>query len=238
MEAYLERLVNLPLPLLLCLLLLQNLLVFAGALLAGYAMRKWYHVPIQRVTVAAWKIGLLTVLINTVITIAGALLWKHGYIRMTYTSGPVIVGDTLILFFAMDMLMYVFHYVIHHTFLYRAVHALHHEAVNPTPIDLFVLHPVETAGFGILWLLILWSGTYNIWSIIIYLVLNVIFGVAGHLGFEPLQSYPRLNRWAGLILGTSAFHHAHHRDVHGNFGFYTSLWDRLFHTYLPVDREK
>jgi sterol desaturase/sphingolipid hydroxylase (fatty acid hydroxylase superfamily) len=73
------------------------------------------------------------------------------------------------------------------------------------------------------------AATYNLWAVVIYLSLNVLFGIVGHLGFEPLAAYK--SGWI-RYLGTSDFHHAHHRDIHGNFGFYTSLWDRLFGTYI------
>ena len=67
-----------------------------------------------------------------------------------------------------------------------------------------------------------------------YLSLNVIFGLLGHLGVEPL---PRgLARVPGLrALTTSAFHAGHHVHTHGNYGFYTRVWDRLAGTMLPDD---
>jgi len=134
------------------------------------------------------------------------------------------------LFVAMDLLMYVFHIIIHKTFLYKAVHQLHHDAIDPKPIDLFVLHPVETMGFGSLWLMLLMVYGFNIYAIIIYLVVNVIFGLAGHLGIEPLPA--KVRQWPVIrYLGTSTFHHHHHQDIQHNFGFYTSVWDRLFNTY-------
>ena len=109
------------------------------------------------------------------------------------------------------------------------MHGLHHQAVDPKPIDLFVLHPVETLCFGGLWLILLMVYPFNVYAIILYLTVNVIFGMLGHLGIEPLPQKIRNN---GLLkyLGTSTFHHQHHQDVQHNFGFYTTLWDRLFGT--------
>lgn len=109
------------------------------------------------------------------------------------------------------------------------MHLLHHEAIDPKPIDLFVLHPVETICFGGLWLALLIVHPFNLYAMILYLIVNVLFGMLGHLGIEPL---PEKLRKAPVLkyIGTSTFHHQHHRDVEHNFGFYTSVWDRLFGT--------
>lgn len=177
-----------------------------------------------------WRIALLTTVLNTAITYAGYWLWTHGAIRITTTVDIRIIGDALFLFFAMDLLMFLFHFLIHKTPLYRWLHALHHEAVDPEPIDLFILHPVETLCFGALWLFLLLWFPLNIYGMILYLVINVIFGMMGHLGMEPLPE--KVRQWPVLkYLGTSSFHHTHHRDEQSNFGFYTSIWDRVFRTY-------
>jgi len=177
-----------------------------------------------------WLICGLTNVLNTVITYIGYWLWKNGFIGISVDVSWFILIDFLILFLAMDLLMYVFHYIIHKTWLYKAIHGLHHEAVNPKPIDLFVLHPLETVSFGALWLLLLLLWSFNLYAIIIYLMINVLFGMIGHLGMEPLSTALR-NKPFLKYLGTSSFHHQHHQDISHNFGFYTSIWDRLFGTY-------
>ena len=86
--------------------------------------------------------------------------------------------------------------------------------------------------FGGLWLAVIaiydatWAGMS------VYLALNVLFGLVGHLGVEPLPA-----RWLGIpglnLLTTSTFHAGHHDGEHSNFGFYTLIWDRLFGTLAP-----
>lgn len=174
----------------------------------------------------------LTNLLNTVVTYVGFRMWKQGIIIITTDFSWMIIRDFLILFFAMDLLMFIFHFTIHKmTFLFERVHQLHHQAVDPTPIDLFVLHPVEAIGFGSLWLLLLILLPFNIYAVMIYLTVNVIFGLAGHLEMDPLPEKVR-NLPLLKYLGTSTFHHHHHQHLQHNFGFYTSIWDRIFGTYL------
>jgi sterol desaturase/sphingolipid hydroxylase (fatty acid hydroxylase superfamily) len=220
------------------LFLVENLLVlllavgFGYLLQAGFGRRQalgpLYRLPSSQ---QLW-LATGTLLLNTGITFAGFLLWRHGAIAIREGVSYRMVLDFVVLFLGMDLLMYVFHYAIHHTRLYRWVHGLHHAYTEPQPIDLFVLHPAETLGFGALWLFLMAVYPANFLAIGTYLAANVLFGVLGHSGVEPFpgawQRRPLLK-----YLGSSGFHFQHHQDARHNFGFYTSLWDRLFGTFAP-----
>lgn len=231
-QALPEQLLQLPEFALWTIFLAENVFITLSVLLTGHLLQQRFSpgtVVAYCYTSREWFICAVTNLLNTLVTYAGFLLWKQGHIIIDMKASWFILADFVILFLAMDFLMYIFHYIIHKTFLYRAMHGLHHEAVNPKPIDLFVLHPVETICFGSLWLMLLQVYTFNIYAIILYLVVNVIFGMLGHLGIEPLPDKMRSHALL-KYLGSSTFHHQHHQDVQYNFGFYTTLWDRLFGT--------
>ncbi len=200
--------------------LAENILLSLLALALGNLLLRKFHQPVHKVSNYEWGITAVTVIINTVVTIAGYKLWLLELIRIDFSFSIRILFDFLFLFMAMDLLMYMFHLLIHRTFLNQYIHDLHHKSINPTPIDLFVLHPLETLAFGSLWLSLLMTCKLNIFGILAYLTINVIFGIIGHLGFEPL-SKP----------GMSSFRHHHHADETCNFGFYTSIWDRMFGTF-------
>lgn len=212
--------------------LLENLLVTLLSLGVGWLLLKLSHEPRRKPSAAEYRLCLVTNLINSVITYVGFKLWQHHLVVFTFTASYSAVLDFILLFMAMDLAMYVFHFFIHHTFLYRLVHSLHHQYQHPSPIDLFVLHPFETVGFGALWLLLLSVYPFNWYAVVIYLAVNVLFGIVGHLGVEPLPAFVR-NRAPLRWLGTSSFHHTHHADIHCNFGFYTTVWDKLFNTFKP-----
>lgn len=213
--------------------LAENVIITFLVVLAGWLLQRKFsgNAPVSYFfTRREWLLCMLTNILNTVVTYAGFWLWKSGLIKVETDVSMTIFMDFLFLFLGMDILMFVFHYLIHQTFLYRAVHQLHHQATNPKPIDLFILHPLETLSFGGLWLIMLGLYPFNIYAVITYLIVNVIFGLTGHLGIEPLPENVR-NFPLVKYLGTSTFHHHHHQHEQYNFGFYTSLWDRLFGTY-------
>jgi sterol desaturase/sphingolipid hydroxylase (fatty acid hydroxylase superfamily) len=212
--------------------LAENLGITLCVLVFGRLLQKQFsksHVPYSY-SARERIICLITNILNTVVTYAGFWLWQTGHIAIGMQFSLWAVSDFIILFLAMDFLMYVFHFIIHRTFLYRAMHQLHHQSVDPKPIDLFVLHPVETISFGALWLILLMLYAFNVYAILAYLAVNVVFGLIGHLGLEPLPEKLRIGTPL-KFLGTSTFHHNHHQDVSHNFGFYTTLWDRMFGTY-------
>ena len=92
-----------------------------------------------------------------------------------------------------------------------------------------MLNPLETLGFGSLWLVVLVAYSISWLGMLVYLTLNVAFGMVGHLNVEPFG-----RRFATLLavrhVATSTFHARHHQDPDHNFGFYTLIWDRLFWT--------
>ncbi|MGS2764853.1 sterol desaturase family protein [Sinomicrobium sp. M5D2P9] len=215
-------------------LLLINMAIYIGTLATGWLLLRFFGkrqaLHITRNSLKKTGISFLTVGINTVITYVGYLLWQNGWITIASGNATSIILDFPVLFLGMDLLMYIFHLFIHRTFLYRAIHGLHHASENPVPLDLFVLHPLETIGFGFMWLSLLMLYPASFYAIILYLTANVIFGLVGHLGIEPLPG--RIRNWPLVkYIGTSSFHHDHHLDIRYNFGFYTNIWDRLFGTW-------
>ncbi|MES2568674.1 MAG: sterol desaturase family protein [Verrucomicrobiota bacterium] len=184
-------------------------------------------VTVSDLLYCAGSIGL-----NSVVAIIGWLLWKSGWIIVHHGSFLQGLADTLLLIFIMDFAMYCLHRVAHHPLLYRVIHGTHHVHESTNPVSLFVLNPFEVLGFGSLLIAVLMLLSFSEGAILLYLSFNMICGTIGHLGVEPLPI--RLMRFPLLrYLGTSTFHGLHHADRGFNFGFYTTLWDRLFHTLHP-----
>jgi Delta7-sterol 5-desaturase len=213
---------------------IENLIIFFTSIFLGGLLTRAYHKNSvihykHKLSPAEVRLTILTIFINSSVTMAGWALWKEGYIILKHSYSSKILFDFLIIFFVMDFLMYLLHRAGHLPFIYPYLHQTHHKIENPSPMALFVLNPAETLSFGILWLLVLCSAGFSWIGISIYLLMNIIFGIGGHLGVEPLpKSFPR-NRFFKYF-ATSTFHTQHHQDLKVNYGFYTNVWDRLFGT--------
>ncbi len=234
MNAILDALGRMPVGEAVAWMLVENLLLFAFALMLGRLLVLAYRsrqvgppplpVEAREVALAFSCVGL-----NTFVTLVGWWLWRLGVIVVRRDTGVRAWLDAAVLLLVMDLAMYVTHRIAHLPWVYPVVHATHHHYDRPRPLDLFVLNPLEVLGFGGLWLTVIWAYSSSWLGMVVYLALNLIFGVIGHLGVEP---FPR--SWAARPvlrhLGTSTFHAGHHHDRGGNFGFYTLIWDRLFGT--------
>jgi sterol desaturase/sphingolipid hydroxylase (fatty acid hydroxylase superfamily) len=73
-----------------------------------------------------------------------------------YSSVIIVIAlEVVALLLLMDLLMYFFHYAAHFPFIYKLLHGKHHEHVSTNYLSLFVLHPFETLGFGLMMLVLL-----------------------------------------------------------------------------------
>ena len=142
------------------------------------------------------------------------------------------------------LMVYDFFYYLTHRFLFHAahdsrfasmryfrrVHAVHHQARDPSHIDAFYVHPVETTiGQALFHLTVLCLGLalgdFNVVSVAIASVIYIQLNTFNHVKFElPGRAYKLLN-WI------SYKHHVHHIDMQkGNYATITLLYDRLFGT--------
>lgn len=169
----------------------------------------------------------LTLCINAFVMLIGVFCMKMGYIKLyLHTVFIDYVIELVALLLIMDFLMFIFHYLAHQPFIYKLVHYKHHKHISTNFFSLFVLHPIEALGFGLLMLGVLFCYNFSLISVFCYIIINVIWGTIGHLNREFFPKW--VNRF---YIGTSRFHHDHHINEAYNFGFYTSIWDHLFNTY-------
>ncbi|ASU35068.1 Fatty acid hydroxylase superfamily protein [Mucilaginibacter xinganensis] len=146
--------------------LAENLAVTAIALFAGWATLGLLKKRTKKATWTEWRICIITNLINTAVTFSGFWMWKHNYIQFSFDLDWRVISDFFVVLMLMDLAMYVFHYLVHHSAFYKIIHQFHHQYEHPIPIDLFVLHPLETVSFGILWLAVISLYSFNFYAIL------------------------------------------------------------------------
>lgn len=183
-------------------------------------------------------LSLVTVICNTLVFILGVLLWKHEVIVLSENQHWLrVLAEVLFLTLIMDFLMYVFHRAVHFLRYFRRIHERHHDHQSTNMLSLFVLHPVESIGFGLMMLVVIAVIPFSAIGISLYLLLNSLWGTVGHLHYSVLpESWLKLAKKAFVC--TSEFHYLHHQQPDFNFGFYSSIWDKLFKTLHPQLKHK
>ncbi|GIG62354.1 hypothetical protein Lfu02_67260 [Longispora fulva] len=216
--------------------LAENALIMGAGVAFGHLLvrdlRKTEEQTLQRVLAGAAVLG------NATVTLAGWYLWKHDLIHLDPTLSWWTATDLFLLILIMDLVMYAGHALAHLPHVFGLAHRLHHRFTDARPVTLFALHPAEVLGFGAVWIAVLAVHTFDAWAVAAYTVVNVVFGVLGHLGLDPTPA--RVRRSAVFFLvATPALHVGHHRDPTCNLGFYTTIGDRLFGTLAAdYDRER
>lgn len=154
-------------------------------------------------------------------------LWATGWGPWaTFQDNPwALVTLGLVIPVIHEAHFYAIHWLIHQGPLYRWVHAVHHNSVNPSPWSSLSMHPVEH--------LLYWS------DILIHLVLPshpllVLYhlqvtgtgAVVGHIGFDKIETGP-----AKAINSHAYAHYLHHKYFEVNYSDGLLPFDRLFGTW-------
>lgn len=175
------------------------------------------------------------------LAIAGPVIgFTTGYLRsagiIDFHRGPVewwvIALEYVLYFFLFDAYFYWLHRWMHKEPVYGWVHKLHHKSTSPNLLTTLSVNPLESVingGFVPLFLAVF---TVHDATMALITPTNIVMGLYVHSGYE---FFPRgWNRsWATKWFITATFHDQHHRYFTGNFGGYTTIWDRLCGTMRP-----
>ena len=137
-----------------------------------------------------------------------------------------------LMFFIHDTYFYWMHRAIHHPKLFKSFHLVHHKSTNPSPWASYAFHPLESILEVAILPIIAFTLPVHIGAFILFLLLQFIYNVYGHLGFEL---YPKKfhKTWIGRWMNTSVAHNMHHKYFKGNYGLYFLFWDRIMGTLHP-----
>ena len=131
-----------------------------------------------------------------------------------------------------DSYFYWIHRAIHHPKLFRKVHLLHHQSVNPSPWASYSFSILEALLEALVAPLILVLIPMHPVAIFSFALTAFAINVYGHLGYEIAPKWFR-HSFLFQILTTSTYHNMHHSRFYGNFGLYFRFWDRLLGTENP-----
>ncbi|MDW5290793.1 sterol desaturase family protein [Formosa sp. PL04] len=167
-------------------------------------------------------IGSLVILcLNILIAIPGYILWIKGIIVFSKSNMWL---SFISIFFLMDFLMYVLHYLSHNIEVLHKIHSKHHEHSDRfNSVSLYHMSPWESIFFGLLLTIVTIVFQFNLYGFILFLIFNWLYGIITHLNGKTYTPFM-------FIFTTNTFHKTHHKLNNRNFGFYTFFWDKLFKT--------
>ena len=120
---------------------------------------------------------------------------------------------------------FLIHRLIHTPFLYKHVHSVHHNSINPSPFSSLSMHPVELLLYlGMaLWHLVIPSNPI----LALYQLHRAAFGaIPGHIGFDKIETGDNKG------MATHAYiHYLHHKYFEVNYGDGLVPFDKWFGTF-------
>jgi len=175
-------------------------------------------------------------LIVSIVYILGVYSLNKLYFNISDYSLIWFFGQIIVLMLILDFWFYVIHRIMHTKLVYRIVHKTHHLSTDPSPFASDSVHPFEAifdAIFIVLTSLIL---PLHPLAIFIFVNISAIWSTIGHLGYEI---FPRAFTGSifGKYLNFATVHNQHHKLFLYNFGYYTTIWDRIFDTLHPETDE-
>lgn len=163
-----------------------------------------------------------------------AALWAQAHhFGLLYALKVPPLLAAVIAFFALDLLIYGQHRLLHRVgFLWR-LHRVHHTDLALDVTSAARFHPVEillSMAFKIGAVLLLGAGPVLVLSFEIVLS---CFAIITHANVAVPE---RLDRLLRMLIVTPDMHRIHHSvqsiEHNRNFGFHVSWWDRAFGSYL------
>ena len=178
------------------------------------------------------RIAFNAIPIWTAIEVAMLYCFANGYVPwVKFADHPVyLICLALVMPILHETHFYIIHRLIHTPFLYKHVHSVHHNSVNPSPFSSLSMHPVE---------LLLYLGM-AFWHLIIpsnpilalYQLHRAGFGaIPGHIGFDKIEVGEN-------GFDTHAFiHYLHHKHFEVNYGDGLIPYDKWFGTFHDGSKE-
>ena len=185
---------------------------------------RWTQAKYPPVVRATQRVGLycnitfFTVLLPFCITLVAQPWWK-------------VLLDTVVILMVYDFVYYLSHrFWFHGQGAMRKIHAVHHQARNPSYLDAHYVHPLETfiglaLFMGSVVVLAPIMGPFHITTIVLTYLIFTNINQINHIYFDlPHAPYKTVN-WI------VAKHHVHHENMHkGNYATITLFYDKIFGT--------
>lgn len=197
--------------------------------------RQWRSPRLKR-----WFVNLGLTLLNTIIvriTVGAvavtAALWaqNHGIGLLQLWAMPVLISAVLG-FLLLDFIIWFQHWVTHRwTWLWR-LHKVHHTDLELDVTSALRFHPVE-----ILLSMVFKAGVVillgiDAWTVIVF---EAVLNASAIFTHANIRIPHNLDRALRYVICTPDMHRVHHSTVvsetNSNYGFFLSIWDRLWGTY-------
>lgn len=167
---------------------------------------------------------------------AAAYAERSGWGLLNLIHFPALAEITLAVA-ALDLAIWFQHVISHKIPLFWRIHRVHHADRDIDLTTALRFHPGEIVLSMLYKTLIVLVLGPSAWAVILF---EIILNGSAMFNHANARLPLRLDRFLRMAIVTPDFHRVHHsihRDEHdANYGFFLSVWDRLFGTFIDQPR--
>ena len=165
--------------------------------------------------------------------------WPHALVNLFFTVTTIVVNFVLA-FLLLDLIgAWLAHFVEHKTPLLWRLHLIHHSDTHIDTTSANRHHPGESVIRFVFTLAAVVVTGAPMWLVFLYQSLSVVLSQFNHAN---IALPPALDRVLSWVIVSPDMHKVHHHYVlpytDSNYGNVFSVWDRLFGTYMDMDRAR
>ena len=174
------------------------------------------------------RYSMLSILIFGIVDLGVYIAQANGltllYTNISQYGNAYLVFSIFLMIILQDTYFYWAHRLMHWKPLYRFVHKIHHNSIDPYPFTAYSFHPVEAFFETLPTAIFAFSFPVHLWALLGFEFASIFMNVIGHLGYEIIpKSWD--THWLGQWKTASTHHNMHHSKVNGNYGLYFRFWD-------------
>jgi len=187
-----------------------------------------------------WRVNLGIIALDVVLqratvgaaAFAAALYARdHGFGLFNVVDLPAGV-EIVLAFLALDLAVYLQHVASHAVPVLWRIHAVHHADLDVDLTTGLRFHPLEI-GFSLAWKAAVVAALgADPWAVVAF---EAVLNASAVFTHGNIRLPERVDGVLRRLFCTPDMHRVHHSvvpaETHSNFGFFLSVWDRLFRTY-------
>ena len=164
---------------------------------------------------------------------------KEAEFGLVYWLNVGVLGAVVISILALDFSSWLVHFVMHKVKLLWRFHLVHHTDANVDVTTGLRHHPGDSILRGVFFMLLIFVSGAPMYGVMIYQTLLVFATAFTHAN----MNLPKwLDTSLSYVLVSPNMHKVHHHwkqpYTDSNYGGVFSIWDRLFGTFMKLDKEK
>jgi sterol desaturase/sphingolipid hydroxylase (fatty acid hydroxylase superfamily) len=149
-------------------------------------------------------------------------LVRNGRVALLPNTLFPVVGGLVLLTLWNELHFYLVHRLMHHPYLMKKVHHVHHRSRIPTIYSVFSFHWFEAFLLSTIPLTIVPFVPFSMLAVFLFPTVSILLNFAGHCNY-------RFGGGSGQMWTRFGTHHnEHHSRGRKNYGFAFFLFDRLF----------